>query len=66
MNRLKGMLCTALSLARLTVSRLKSAYFQAFALGEGVSVEGIDDGSAVFYTYRAERQRPVLISLTAK
>jgi hypothetical protein len=41
-------------------------YFQAFALGEGVSVEGIDDGSAVFYTYRAERQRPVLISITAK
>jgi len=41
-------------------------YFQAFALGEGVSVEGINDGSAVFYTYRAEQQRPVLTSLTAK
>ena len=41
-------------------------YFQAFALGEGISVDGLDDGSAVFYTYRAERQRPVLISLTAK
>jgi hypothetical protein len=41
-------------------------YFQAFALGEGVSVEGINDGSAVFYTYRAEKQRPVLTSLTAK
>jgi hypothetical protein len=42
------------------------SYFQAFALGEGVSVEGINDGSAVFFTYRAEQQRPVLISLTAK
>jgi hypothetical protein len=42
------------------------SYFQAFALGEGVSVEDINDGSAVFFTYRAERQRPVLTSLTAK
>ena len=42
------------------------SYFQAFALGEGVSVDGLDDGSAVFYTYRAEKPRSVLISLTAK
>lgn len=42
------------------------SYFQAFALGEGVSVDGINDGSAVFYTYRAEKQRPILTSLTAK
>lgn len=41
-------------------------YYQAFALGEGVSVEGIADGSEVIFTYRKGLHRPVLTSLKAK
>ncbi len=38
-------------------------YFQAFTLGEGVNVEGIDEGSQIDFTYRPDPHRPVLTSL---
>lgn len=41
-------------------------YFQAFALGEGVNVLGIEDGSEVVFTYREAPHRPILTSITAK
>lgn len=41
-------------------------YFQAFALGSGVSLEGIEDGSEIVFTYRSGDHRPVLISVRAK
>jgi len=38
-------------------------YFQAFTLGEGVSVEGIEENSQIDFTYRPDPHRPVLTSL---
>jgi len=41
-------------------------YYRAFVLGEGVSVEGIADGSEVIFTYQEGIHRPVLTSIIAK
>jgi hypothetical protein len=41
-------------------------YFQAFALGHGVSVNGIADGAEVVFTYIEGDHRPVLTSIRAK
>jgi hypothetical protein len=41
-------------------------YFQAFALGRGVSVDGIADGAEVVFTYTEGDHRPVLTSIRAK
>ena len=41
-------------------------YFQAFALGRGVSVEGIADGSEVVFTYNEGETRSVLTSIQSK
>ncbi|MBW6463514.1 MAG: hypothetical protein K0B84_04945 [Firmicutes bacterium] len=37
--------------------------YRAFALGEGVSIEGIADGSTIAFTYIEEEARPVLLSI---
>jgi hypothetical protein len=36
---------------------------KAFALGEGVSLDHIEDGSRVVFTYRKEETRPLLLSI---
>jgi Cu/Ag efflux protein CusF len=36
---------------------------KVFALGEGVSLDHIDDGSRVVFTYRKEETRPLLLSI---
>ena len=41
-------------------------YFMAFALGSGVSVEGIADGAEVVFTYDKGEYRPVLTSIKVK
>lgn len=41
-------------------------YFMAFALGSGVSVEGIADGAEVVFTYNKGEYRPVLTSIRVK
>jgi Cu/Ag efflux protein CusF len=37
--------------------------YRAFALGEGVSIDGITDGSTIAFTYVEEETRPVLLSI---
>ncbi len=41
-------------------------YYKAFALGAGVDIEGIADGSEVIFTYQEGTHRPVLTSIIAK
>lgn len=41
-------------------------YFQAFTLGEGVSVEEIADGTEIVFTYQIDSYRPVLKTVTKK
>jgi len=41
-------------------------YYIAFALGTGVNIEGIADGSEVIFTYQEGIHRPVLTSIIAK
>ncbi len=40
-------------------------YEQAFTLGEGVNVEGIESGAEIVFTYREGPARPVIISISA-
>lgn len=41
-------------------------YFQAFALDQGVSVEGLADGSEIIFTYIEGPHRPVLTSINRR
>ncbi len=63
---LEGEVMHGILVGQIDSLSIEIQYFQAFALGRGVSTEGIDDGSAVVFTYDEGDYRPVLKSIRAK
>jgi hypothetical protein len=63
---LEGELMHGTLVGQIDGQSIEIEYFQAFALGRGVSVEGIADGTEVVFTYIEGDHRPVLTSIKAR
>ena len=63
---LEGELVHGTLVGQIDGQSIEIEYFQAFALGSGISVEGIADGAEVVFTYDEGDYRPVLTSIRAK
>ncbi len=57
---LEGEVMHGTYIGQIDAQSVEISYFQAFALGEDVSVEDIDDGSEIVFTYQADSYRPIL------
>ncbi len=47
-------------IGQIDAQSVEISYFQAFALAEDLSVEDIDDGSEIVFTYQTDSYRPIL------
>ncbi len=63
---LEGELMHGTLIGQIDGQSIEIEYFQAFALGSGISVAGIADGAEVVFTYDEGDYRPVLTSIRAK
>ena len=63
---LEGELMHGTLVGQIDGQSIEIEYFQAFALGRGISVEGIADGAEVVFTYDKGDYRPVLTSIRPK
>jgi hypothetical protein len=63
---LEGELMHGTLIGRIDGQSIEIEYFQAFALGSGVSLTGIEDGDDIFFTYLEGEHRPVLISVRTR
>lgn len=63
---IEGTVAHGILIGRSDSLSVEIQYHKAFVLGEGVNLEGIDDGSEVVFTYRKGRYRPELTSIIAK
>jgi len=63
---LEGELVHGTLVGQIDGQSIEIEYFQAFALGSGISVDGIADGAEVVFTYDEGDYRPVLTSIRAK
>jgi len=63
---LEGELMHGTLVGQIDGQSIEIEYFQAFALGSGISVDGIADGAEVVFTYDEGDYRPVLTSIRTK
>lgn len=57
---------TGILVGKIDSQSVEIQYFRAFALGEGVNISDIEDGTEVIFTYREGPYRPILTSITVK
>ncbi len=63
---LEGAIMHGRLIGQIDSQSVEIEYFQAFALGSGVSADGIPDGTEVVFTYIEGEYRPVLTSIKIK
>ncbi len=62
----EGEIMTGIFVGQIDSHSVEIEYEQAFTLGEGLNVEGIDAGSDLFFIYREGPSRPVIQSISAR
>lgn len=60
----EGVVTLGIFIGQIDSHSLEIEYEQAFTLGEGINVEGIESGAVISFTYREGPARPVIISLS--
>ena len=63
---IEGALAHGILIGQSDSQSVEIQYYIAFALGAGINIESIADGSEVIFTYQEGTHRPVLTSIIAK